>query len=66
MEKITENKVEYSEKQNVSKKVASKKRKYLVVLYCPKYTIIVDENGNNVQLDGDYKTKIGDYIEIWF
>ena len=59
-------------KQNVVKSIAlnpkakkeSTTKKYLVVLSCPKYIVYVDENGNNIQKNGNYNVKIGDYTEL--
>jgi len=40
------------------------KKKYKVVISCTKFTIYVDEDGNNVKIMGDYGVKTGEYLEI--
>jgi len=65
-----ENLISNEEKEITPKKTTPKKsepkpiKKLRVVLTCPKYTIVVDENGNNIQIDGNYNVKIGDYMEV--
>lgn len=55
-------------KEIVQEKPKAKKTKpkvsYQVILTCPKYTVVVGKDGNNIRLSGNYNTKIGDYIEI--
>ena len=40
------------------------KKKYKVVIYCPKYTIYDDGMGNNVKIMGDYGVEQGRYLEV--
>jgi hypothetical protein len=55
--------VEEKPKKQKAKKEVSK-NKFLVVLACPKYIIIKDENGHNKQMTGNYGVNKGDYIEV--
>ena len=52
------------EKPTIKKPESKSVKKLRVVLTCPKYTIVVDDAGNNIQIDGNFNVKIGDYLEI--
>ena len=64
VEELKEKMVKSADSSPKAKKETSTKKKYLVVLTCPKYTIYVGEDDNNVEIRGNYNVKIGDYITI--
>jgi hypothetical protein len=64
MEEIKQEVVKSTDSSPKAKKETTVKKKYLVVLTCPKYTVYVNDDGNNVEIRGDYNVKIGDYITI--